>query len=305
VEVLDAQKNPVPNTTVTFTATNATLNPATATTEATGRAVTRVTLGTAGSASVSAAVAGLAPVTFVFTVTASATVPTISAVVNGASFLRPLAPGSWMTLGGQNLAKAVATANAVPFPTTLGGVRVRVNNTFVPLLYVSSIQVNVQLPYEIPAGQATAVIEVDGTSSASFPFQVTATGPGIFVFGNNRAVVQNVDASGAVTLNTSDDPVKAGGIIIAYLTGQGPLDNPLATNALAPSSPLSRATSTYSATIGTRPAAVAFLGMTPGFVALAQANITVPDDLPTGDYPLVISVGGVDSNGPLISVVAK
>ena len=66
---------------------------------------------------------------------------------------------------------------------------------------------------------------------------------------------------------------------------------------------MSVAANPFSATIGGEDAAVGFLGLTPGAVALGQANITVPPDLPTGDYLVIITVAGVPSNAVLISVV--
>ena len=44
-----------------------------------------------------------------------------------------------------------------------------------------------------------------------------------------------------------------------------------------------------------------FLGLAPGFVGLAQANILLPN-LPAGDYPLVIVVGGAMSTSAVISI---
>jgi hypothetical protein len=79
------------------------------------------------------------------------------------------------------------------------------------------------------------------------------------------------------------------------------LDNPVPDGAAAPNSPLSSATGTWSATIGGVDAPVQFLGLTPGFAGLAQANIQVPS-LATGDFPLVLNVGGYVSSSALISV---
>ena len=67
--------------------------------------------------------------------------------------------------------------------------------------------------------------------------------------------------------------------------------------------PLSESTNPFGATIGGEDAAVGFLGLTPGAVALGQANITVPPNLATGDYLVIVTVGGVPSNAFLISVV--
>jgi uncharacterized protein (TIGR03437 family) len=58
------------------------------------------------------------------------------------------------------------------------------------------------------------------------------------------------------------------------------------------------------ATIGGRPATVQFLGLTPGFVGLAQANLIVPAGLENGEHAVTITIGGNRSNSPVISVGA-
>ena len=65
---------------------------------------------------------------------------------------------------------------------------------------------------------------------------------------------------------------------------------------------LSRATLPVTVTIGGQFVDPLYVGLTPGSVALAQANVTVPN-LSSGDYPIVITVGGVRSNAPVISVI--
>ncbi|MEO5925690.1 MAG: SBBP repeat-containing protein [Bryobacteraceae bacterium] len=303
VEVLDAANLPLAGVTVTFSGTNATANPSAATTGADGRAATTVTLGsTLGAARVTASVAGLASIQLDLSVNPAGPVPTISAVVNGASFLPVLAPGSWLTVGGAKLNSVRADATSVPMPTTLGGVRVRVNGSLIPLLVVLENQINAQLPYSTPLGNATLTVEVNGVVSASFPFTVSATAPGIFLFGNNRAVAQNVALDGTLTVNTSDNPIAPGRSMIVYITGQGALDNPVADGDFAGSSPLSRPRAAYSITVGTKPVVIDFLGMTPGQISLVQANIRIPADLTAGDYPVVVTIGGQASNGPSITI---
>ena len=309
VEVLDSNGTPVSGVEVAFTATNATVNPASARTAANGRAQTTVTLGAAGgSGSVTATVAGIPTATAALTINAASTGPVVRAAVNGASFTDSLAPGSWMTVYTDVTADALVQAGTLPLPTTLGGFRVLVNGRATPIVAVVPLspgtQINAQLPSELTPGTAQVVVERNGTASAAFPITVQATAPGIFVFGANRAVVQNIHPDNSVSVNTADNPIPAGGFIIAYLTGQGPLDNPLATGALAGASPLSLPTQPYSATLNGRPVEVLFLGMTPGQIALAQANIRVPADMPAGTWPLVIRIGGADSNGPLVTVSA-
>ena len=58
---------------------------------------------------------------------------------------------------------------------------------------------------------------------------------------------------------------------------------------------------TNSVSIGGVAAYVYFLGLTPTFEGLYQANAQVPA-LAAGDYAVVATVGGVSSNGPLLSI---
>ncbi len=308
VQVTDAQANPVPGVIVTFTASGATVNPASATTDAQGKASTQVTLGsTAGSGTVTATVPGLTPATSSLTINPGVTAPVVKAVVNGASFLPPISGGSWISVFIDQTVPAAVVASKTPFPALLGSTRVLVNSAPIPLYAItplspSGTQINAQLPYEIGAGNAQLVVELNGVASAAYPIAVQATGPGIFVFGNNRAVVQNVAPDGTLPVNTADNPVPAGDYIIVYLTGQGPVNPAVPTNALAGSNPLSVPTQPYSATLNGNTLQVAFLGMTPGQISLAQANIQIPRDTKPGTYPLVITVGSAQSNGPVISV---
>lgn len=54
-----------------------------------------------------------------------------------------------------------------------------------------------------------------------------------------------------------------------------------------------------SATIGGWNSGINFLGLTPGTAGVAQANLIVPAISP-GAYPVVVTVGGVPSNGPTV-----
>lgn len=217
----------------------------------------------------------------------------VSSVVNAASFAGAPSPGSVSAVFGSNLSSNTATATTVPLPYSLGGITVTVNGAAAPLWYVSPMQVNFEMPAEAKTGQATIVVG----STAGFSFTVPQAAPGIFAYGSNRAIAVNPD----FTLNDSSHPASPGSVITVYLTGIGPLDNPVATDTQAPSSPLSRATLPASATIGGQNAPIGFLGLTPSGIALAQVNLTVPS-LAAGDYPVAITIGGVTSNAPLISV---
>jgi len=219
-----------------------------------------------------------------YSVQGSAQVPSVApgGVVNGASFAPgSVAPGSIISILGNNLATATSEAQGAPLPTSLGTTSVRINGGLAPLYYVSPKQINAQLPYETALGSASLVVMVGSFSSAPALFSVSIAGPGIFLANGIRAVVQNQDGSA----NTPTEPAESGSVIVAYLTGQGAVDNPVPTGAIAPASPLSRAVASSSATIGGQKAGIQFLGLTPSLVGVLQVNIQVPN-LPVGDYPL-------------------
>lgn len=227
-------------------------------------------------------------------------IPQISAggVVNAAGFQNTVAPGSIFSIFGTNLATATTGAGSVPLPLNLSGTQVFVNGGLVPLFFVSPSQINAQMPYEVSSGQQASVVVADSAgSSAGAPVTVNPVAPGLFQFGNNRAIVQNPDGG----LNDSNHPANTGDVVVAYLTGQGQVDNFVPTGQIAPTSPLSRPVRSVDATVGGRQADILFAGLTPGLIGVLQVNLRVPN-LNSGDYPVVVRVGGVPSPSALMSV---
>uniref|UniRef100_Q01SD1 IPT/TIG domain-containing protein n=1 Tax=Solibacter usitatus (strain Ellin6076) TaxID=234267 RepID=Q01SD1_SOLUE len=213
-------------------------------------------------------------------------------IVNAAtSSPTPVSPGSLVSIYGANLAGGVFNASSTPLSNTLGGTTVTVNGATVPLIYVSPGQINFQLPYEVSAGTASATVAAGCGTSTAVSFQVAPAAPYLLLAADGSALVQNQDFS----FNSSTNAAPKGSVVTAYLIGIGPLDNPVATGAAASTTSLSTATSPAKATIGGFDTSIKFLGLTPGFVGLAQANLEIPN-LSPGKYPIVITVGGVDSN---------
>jgi uncharacterized protein (TIGR03437 family) len=224
-------------------------------------------------------------------------------VVNGASFAPapiPVAPGSIVSIFGVNLAPASAAASAVPLPAELGGVSVRINGISAPLFFVSPVQINAQVPFETQPGAAAAVVRSPSGESASESFNVAPSAVGIFQFPNtNRAVALNQNGS----VNSPENPEARGNILVVFLTGQGSVNPPVPTGQAAPASPLSVASLRASASIGRVNAEVKFLGLTPGFVGLAQANIEIPASAPTGsEVVMFVSIDGQAGNTATVSI---
>ena len=222
----------------------------------------------------------------------------IDAVTDAASFAPRVAPGELATIFGANLANSTQQASGFPLPRSMAGAAVYVNQTAAPLLYVSETQINFEVPGGLAAGIANLYVTRSGGQSSIFQVTVVSSAPGIFQNTSNHAIAQNATDN---STNSESNPVASGAVLVVYLTGQGALNHAVADGTATPDSPLSSATATATATIGGMNATVQFLGLTPGFTGLAQANILVPT-LASADYPLVITVGGYVSASAVVSV---
>jgi uncharacterized protein (TIGR03437 family) len=231
---------------------------------------------------------------FIALIAAGTATTTISpgGVVNAAtSASAPVAPGSLISIYGASLAAAVGGAASTPIPTSLNGTSVSINGVPAPVIFISPGQINVQVPYEISTGAASATVTAGCGASAPVSFQVVKAAPYLLLAADGSALVQNQD----FTFNAANNAAPKASIVTVYLIGIGPLDNPVATGAAAPLDKLAQATSPAKAVIGGFDTSIKFLGLTPGYVGLAQANLEVPN-LSPGKYPIVITVNGVDSN---------
>jgi uncharacterized protein (TIGR03437 family) len=223
--------------------------------------------------------------------------PKISAVVNAGSYASDgFAPLSIVTIFGSNFASGIAQATSFPLSTSLNGVSVSSEGYACFPLYVSPNQINLVLSNSL-VGNAILQVSVGPASTTALVF-VRPTAPGIFATNGNHAVAQNQD----YTTNSPSSPAASGSVVTVYFTGQGATHVFLADGLPAPPDPAWDATAAVTtATIGGQPAAVLYSGATAGFSGVAQANIQVPN-LPPGDYPVILTVGGAASNAASISV---
>ncbi len=227
--------------------------------------------------------------------------PTITGIVDAASYTPKIAPGELASIFGTFLTDgSLQGASAIPLPQKLVDATVTVNGLAVPLLYASPSQINFQVPYEAPLGTAQVIVTTQRGSSNSFPMPLQSTAPSVFQYNGTHAVDENSDYS----LNQDSNPAAPGSYIITFATGGGAVSNQPADGAAGPAAPpfAELPPNTYSATVNGENAPVLFAGLAPGFVGLLQLNITVPSDLAAGDYPLVITVGGVASPPTQVSI---
>jgi uncharacterized protein (TIGR03437 family) len=219
-------------------------------------------------------------------------------IVNAASSLPSIAPGSLISIYGTGLAPQIGYSANVPLPTAINYTSVLIGSTPLPLLFVSPNQINAQVPFETAPGTATLTVVANYAWSNWMTFQVTATAPGVMTMPlSQHAMAQN---AADWSLNSAQNPASPGQYVIVYATGQGLVDNPVATGAAAPPTPLSKPLASVQATIGGQTApAVAVLA--PGMVGVLQVNLQVPA-VAAGEQTLALTIGRVAANPTLISV---
>ncbi|MEP7364296.1 MAG: hypothetical protein ABI972_13665 [Acidobacteriota bacterium] len=233
--------------------------------------------------------------------------PTITDLSNGAGLLKDFAPGSQMTIFGNGLGPAtqvVATLNSArQLPQILAGVQVFMNNIAVPLLTVSSTQVQCMVPFEI-AGQGRIDIQVvyqsvrsDTTTVAlldNAPILFTADGSG-----RGRASIVNQNGS----LNAPGSGAPRGTAIQIYGDGGGLFVRDVLSGSVVDSTGQFRATT--SVFIGGTQADVLYAGPAPGQIAgIFQINAYVPQEIiPGSAVSITIRVGtGFTQQGVTMAV---
>jgi trimeric autotransporter adhesin len=246
----------------------------------------------------------VAPLTLTVNLTV-ATIPTpvIAAVKNAASYaVGGVAPGENIVIGGTGIGPATLTGLVL---TSSGAVATTVANTQVlfdgiaaPIIYVSATQSSVMVPYEI-AGRATTNLTVvyEGVSSTPVPYNVLSVQPGIYTqnaSGTGPGSILNTNYS----VNGPNNAAALNSVVAVYMTGEGVTTPASTTGGVAPTngSGLNKPVGQVTATVGGVAATVDYAGSAPGEVyGVMQVNITIPAGLTAGAQPVVITVGGVQT----------
>lgn len=224
-------------------------------------------------------------------------------IVNSASYGEGIAPNTWISIFGSNLAKTTRAWGQGDFPggalpTTLDGVSVKIGGNAAAVAYVSPGQLNVLAPAFTTLSRAEVVVTVDGESSESGVAYLTEVLPAFFAFGpQSGKYVAAVHLNGAPVGPTNlfptgatARPAKPGEVVEMYGTGFGPTNPPVDPSKLFTGSAPLVEFETLEVNIGGMRATVGFAGLVGA--GLNQLNVTIPQ-LPAGDHEVVAKVGGV------------
>jgi uncharacterized protein (TIGR03437 family) len=224
---------------------------------------------------------------------AAVATPKIAAVTSAADGSQNVAPGGLVSIYGSQMSPMNMATSTIPLPTALAGSCLSVNGVPVPLLFVSSGQVNAQLPNNV-GGTASLTIHTPGGVSDSFNFNVSTAAPSVFLSGSagpmsGLATIVRADNNQLVT---PTNPIHQKDTVVIYLTGMGATFPQVDAGLAAPMSPLSVVTNAPSVTLGGTALQVQWAGLVPGEVGVYQINAYVPFGTPQGNsIPMVISQG--------------
>jgi uncharacterized protein (TIGR03437 family) len=233
------------------------------------------------------------------------------ASVSAASFSgTTLASESIVAAFGTGLAINTQAAESLPLPTSLAGTTITVKDSAgverqAPLFFVSTAQINYQMPPGTASGAATVtIINRYGEVSAG-TVQIAAVAPGLFAANANgqgvaAAVALRIKADGT----QQHEPVARFDAVTNRFVSV-PIDLGPGTDQvfLIPFGTGLRFGATATATIGGANAEVLFAGVAPGFVGLDQANVRLSRSLiGRGEVDVVLMVDGRAANTVRVNV---
>jgi uncharacterized protein (TIGR03437 family) len=206
-----------------------------------------------------------------------------ASIVNAATGLTSgFAPNTIISIYGTNLSfnTVGTTSTKGSLPTQLGGVTVYFGSLAGNLFFVSPLQINVLVPYNINPGSTTVSIFREGTAGPAVPLALTATAPGLFQLSPNTILGTHADGS----VITANSPATAGEVIVIYAVGLGPTV-PDITDGFIPDRAMNIANLSNLAvlinSVQVSRSTVLYAGVTPGCAGLYQVNLRLPDPLPS------------------------
>ena len=224
------------------------------------------------------------------------------------------ARGAIVSIYGSNFLNETFAATSYPLSTeTPGdGTQVLFDGIAAPLFYVSSTQINAQVPVELPdSGLVNVVVRNQIGASAPLKVAMVTQDPGVFVVVKHvyrpisplRAALVTQDTTISVVVEQFQpisplNPILPGDTITIWATGLGSVSPHVPSGQPGPTSMLAVLEITPLVKVGGYPAKILYAGLAPGLAGLYQINAEVSMDLwnPTADVEL-ITPGGIGPQG--------
>jgi uncharacterized protein (TIGR03437 family) len=240
------------------------------------------------------------------------TVPPTITMAQSASAFGPfssVAPGSWIEIFGTNLAPDTRPWSTYDFngnsaPTSLDGTSVTIGGQSAFVYYISSNQVNVQVPSNVSTGSQPLTVTTSNSTSSASNININALEPGLlapssFLLNGKQYVVAQFTSDNTYVLPPNSLPgyttrsASPGDSIVIYGIGFGPAMN--SSNQAIPAGQIVTASNqlmnAVQMQVGGVAANLGYQGLAPSQVGVYQFNLTVPA-VTAGDQPLTFTQNG-------------
>jgi uncharacterized protein (TIGR03437 family) len=227
-------------------------------------------------------------------------------VASAAGGVTALAPGSLVASYGSKLSTGPPAAPGLPWPTSANGSSVTILDsagvsTKAPLTYVSSRQVNFQIPDRVATGLANVTVTSGGTKSG-VQILLTTLAPALFTLNSSElaaAYATCVSSSGAQTV---EDPFQVvNGALVPRPLNLGACSETVLE--LYGTGLDAAKASAVQVTIGGDAATVLFAGPGGGVPGLDQVNVAIPKSLAgAGNVTVQVTASGIAANPVQITI---
>ena len=214
-----------------------------------------------------------------------------------------VAPGSLVSILGENLAADYVAGPSNPLSQSVGDVSVVAANRILPLVFVSPQQINAQLPLDLEPGEYELTVKRVGAADVTGKFTVSAVAPGLFhkmVESNAWAMASRADG----TAVDGDHPALPGETILLTGTGFGRYQPNMLDGFAFPPVPEFQVAAPVELWSGETAIAVKSAAGIAGQVGTVGVRFVVPAGTPAGPWPLTVKMEGVSSNTVLVPVAA-
>jgi len=231
---------------------------------------------------------------------------TITCMANAASGdVSAIVPGELVMVTGNQIGPEQPAGPVVDsegnISSNIGGFSVWIAGLPAPLLYASSNQLNLVVPFGIPISRAVPVqLRENGTVISTFHQTGWTQDPGLFTTNSaDQLAALNQDGS----VNSPNNPARKGSIVSIFATGLGAMI-PQPPDGSRPSEPAAVPVNCPGVSVGDQGAEIEYCGNAPGLVeGVVQINFRVPADVTAASpssHAVYVSI--VSSNPGTIAV---
>lgn len=210
---------------------------------------------------------------------------------------KAVAPGSIISIFGEDLAPRLEPGRSNPLQQSIAGTAVEVEGRWLPLLYVSQEQINAQLSSDLADGDYKLRIQRQGLADVTGEFKVARNAPGLYSsqMPDGRQILLALREDGSQI--TPQRPARRGELIRIYANGLGPYTRRAIDGFQVTDAQQYVVADKVEVLVADAVVEPVFAGAAEGLVGTQTILLRLPASLPAGAIaPIIVRVNGKFSN---------